>query len=50
MGVKTPRANDHKMYHTLSLNDSHKALLLNSHEKLSFACSFFVALVLVVVV
>jgi hypothetical protein len=39
MGVKTPRTNDHKMYHTLSLNESHKALLLSSHEKLSFACS-----------
>jgi hypothetical protein len=41
MGVKTPRTNDHKMLHTLSLNDSHKALLLNPHEKLSFACSLF---------
>jgi hypothetical protein len=41
MGVKTPHANEHKMKHTLSLNDSHKALLLNSHEKLSFVCSLF---------
>jgi hypothetical protein len=41
MGVITPCKNEHKMYHTLSLDESHKALLLNSHEKLSFACSLF---------
>jgi hypothetical protein len=41
MGVKTPRTNEHKTKHTLSLNESHKALELNSHERLSFACSLF---------
>jgi hypothetical protein len=41
MGVKTPRTDEHKMKHTLSLNESHKALELNSHERLSFACSLF---------
>jgi hypothetical protein len=49
MGVKTPRTNDHKMLCSLTLNNSHKALLLDSHERLSFASSLFVALVLVVV-
>jgi hypothetical protein len=41
MGVKTPRTNERKMKHTLSLNESHKALELNSHKKLSFACFLF---------
>jgi hypothetical protein len=42
MGVKTARTNEHKdVAHTLSLNESHKVLELNSHEMLSFACSLF---------